>query len=135
MRPRPAPPPVTVITEPGIAMAAPALRALHREAAIATLDWLTESGAVNDAIREVLTHLDSNTGLYVDYLSRMLATRDQWLPFIGSGLLQPDEWAALRRQLEGNIELAVQRHLQKTRAALHGLDQKTFAELADYAAR
>jgi ATP-dependent exoDNAse (exonuclease V) beta subunit len=110
------------------------LKALHRDAAVATLDWLTESGPVNDAIREVLVHVDTNTSLYVDYLARMLATRDQWLPFVGSGLLQPHEAAALRQQLESNIEVAVRGHLEKTHAALRAIDRQALVELANYAA-
>ncbi|MBT8088424.1 MAG: UvrD-helicase domain-containing protein [Gammaproteobacteria bacterium] len=111
------------------------LRALHQAAAVATLDWLTEHGAVNDAIREVLVHVDTSTSLYVDYLARMLATRDQWLPFVGSGALTVDESAALRRQLESNVEVAVTCHLEQIATLLRSVDTAELTELADYAAR
>ena len=111
------------------------LRALHRAAATATLDWLTEQGEVNDAIREVLDHVDTNTSLYVDYLTGMLATRDQWLPFVGTGALTPDESAALRHQLEANIEVAVEGHLEKAVDSLQMTNTVDLAGLGDYAAR
>ena len=90
------------------------LRNLHRAAALATLDWLVESGLAQDATREVLVHVDTNTGLYVAYLSQMLASRDQWLPFIGSGHITNDEAAELRSRFERNLAMAVSSHLQRT---------------------
>ncbi|MBT8091791.1 MAG: UvrD-helicase domain-containing protein [Gammaproteobacteria bacterium] len=110
------------------------LRVLHRAAAVATLDWLTDQGDVNDAIREVLVHVDTNTSLYVDYLTRMLATRDQWLPFVGSGALTVDESDALRRQLESNIEVAVVGHLAQTAALMQEADTADLSVLGDFAA-
>ena len=90
------------------------LRALYQAAALATLDWLTETGPYQEATREVLVHVDANTGLYLAYLAQMLATRDQWLPFIGSGQLAADEAEALRAAFERNLEMAVADHLQRT---------------------
>ena len=90
------------------------LRALYQAAALATLDWLTETGPYQEATREVLVHVDANTGLYLAYLAQMLATRDQWLPFIGSGQLAADEAEALRAAFERNLEIAVADHLQRT---------------------
>lgn len=90
------------------------LRTLQNMAAIATLDWLTENGPFQEATREVLVHVDANTGLYVAYLSQMLATRDQWLPFVGSGRLADDEASALRARFESDLSFAVREHLQRT---------------------
>ena len=87
------------------------LTSLYRAAAVATLDHIASQGDFRDAAFEVLTHLDNNTASYVDYLARMLSTRDQWLPFIGSGSLNSSEAAALRKTLEGNLEVAVCEHL------------------------
>lgn len=53
------------------------LVSIHRAAALATLDYVAISGPAHDAATEVLEHLDNNTGIYVDYLARMLGTRDQ----------------------------------------------------------
>ena len=92
------------------------LLTLHRDAAIATLDYVAMTGAVHDVAAEVLEHLDNNTGIYVDYLARMLGTRDQWLPFTGSGTLSPEDASALRRTLEGNLEKAVSEQLSLTAA-------------------
>jgi len=110
------------------------LRSLHRKAAIATLDWLTESGEVQAATKEVLEHVDNNTGLYVAYLSQMLATRDQWLPFVGAGLLSDEESDVLRCRFEQNLQRTVEDHLQKTRAAIEPDIARTLVELQHYAA-
>jgi ATP-dependent exoDNAse (exonuclease V) beta subunit len=94
------------------------VRKLYRDAAAATLDWLAELGSERDAIEKVLMHLDNNTGLYTAYLSRMLETRDQWLPFIGQGKLESSESLHLRQLLEANLERIVDGHLAATRAAV-----------------
>ncbi len=110
------------------------LRSLYREAAIATLDWLVESGEIQDATTEILAHVDNNTWLYVAYLSQMLATRDQWLPFVGTGLLSDDDSRALRKQFERNLEQTVSEHLGRTRAAFDAESARVIAELQLYAA-
>ncbi|MGB5335266.1 MAG: UvrD-helicase domain-containing protein [Woeseiaceae bacterium] len=94
------------------------LKGLYRAAALATLDWLAENGAMQDATREVLLHIDNNTWSYLAYLSQMLATRDQWLPFVGSGLLSDEESAALRTRFEDNLRHVVGEHLRRTAAAM-----------------
>ncbi|MGI9249233.1 MAG: UvrD-helicase domain-containing protein, partial [Woeseiaceae bacterium] len=110
------------------------LRSLYRLSALATLDWLAESGAMNAATREVLVHVDNNTSVYVSYLAQMLATRDQWLPFVGSGLLTPEESNALRRRFERNLDTAVSDHLARTASAISPAVSTTLSELHDYAA-
>jgi ATP-dependent exoDNAse (exonuclease V) beta subunit len=108
------------------------VKTLYRLAAAATLDWLTESGELRDAVQDVLLHLDNNTSLYVGYLARMLETRDQWLPFVGSG--QTGDSAALRDRFETNLRSTVASHLEKTRAAFPEELVPEVLELADYAA-
>ena len=88
-----------------------AMQLLYRDAATATLDQLAESGDMHEATREVLLHLDNNTWLYVGYLARMLATRDQWLPFVGSGLVDAREASELRHSFERSLEKVVTQHL------------------------
>lgn len=110
------------------------LKSLYRSSALATLDWLTDSGPMNDATREVLVHVDNNTWIYVSYLARMLETRDQWLPFIGSGLLTAEESDALRKQFEQNLDAAVVDHLQRTASAILPSVMTILSELQDYAA-
>jgi ATP-dependent exoDNAse (exonuclease V) beta subunit len=107
-------------------------RSLYRAAAAATLDYLTEPGYSHDAVQEVLLHLDNSTFLYVDYLARMLETRDQWLPFIGSG--QTGDPAALRRKLEGNLRNVVGSHLGQLREAFPRELLPDLLPLAGYAA-
>ena len=107
---------------------------LHRDAAIATLDYVAMTGAVHDVATEVLEHLDNNTGIYVDYLARMLGTRDQWLPFTGSGTLSPEDASVLRQTLEGNLEKAVSEHLNLTAASFPQSIGHELGGLFDYAA-
>ena len=108
------------------------VKSLYRSAAAATLDWLAEPGALRAAVQEVLLHLDNNTSLYVGYLSRMLETRDQWLPFVGTG--QTEDPAALRETLEANLRKVVDTHL----AQLHDIFPRELVPdllpLANYAA-
>lgn len=91
------------------------MSSLYRSAAVLTLDQLTEPGPMHDATEEVLLHVDNNTSLYVSYVARMLATRDQWLPFVGSGLVAAGEEAALRARFENSLAGAVRAYLQRTR--------------------
>jgi ATP-dependent helicase/nuclease subunit A len=107
-------------------------KSLYRAAAAATLDYLAEPGNAHDAVQEVLLHLDNNTFLYVDYLARMLETRDQWLPFIGSG--QTEDPPALRRKLETNLQRVVESHLGQLRDAFPRELLPDLLPLAAYAA-
>jgi ATP-dependent exoDNAse (exonuclease V) beta subunit len=109
------------------------LQAIHKAASIATLDWLAEKGTMQAATVEVLQHVDNNTWVYASYLSQMLSTRDQWLPFVGSGLLSDTDAAVLRQKFEESLKFAVTEHLQRT---ADRLDSKLYAdlcELLDYA--
>ncbi len=110
------------------------LKAVLRSAAIATLDWLAEKGETQVATVEVLQHVDNNTWIYASYLSQMLGTRDQWLPFVGSGLLSDSDAEILRKRFEESLEFAVSEHLQRTASRLSASLQKDLYELLDYAA-
>lgn len=110
------------------------LVSLHRAAATATLDYVAISGPAHDAATEVLEHLDNNTGIYVDYLTRMLGNRDQWLPFTGSGSLSAVDAAELRNLLERNLEQAVRAHLALVTASFPDSVRHELAGLFDYAA-
>jgi len=111
------------------------LTTLHRAAAAATLDHLTTPGEFQEAAATVLTHLDNNTAIYVDYLARMLGTRDQWLPFIGSGAMTAAEAAGLRQVLEGHLDLAVREHLGLVNSLLPTSVTQDLPRLLDCAAR
>ncbi|MDJ0709712.1 MAG: UvrD-helicase domain-containing protein [Woeseiaceae bacterium] len=110
------------------------LSAVRDAAALATLDWLAESGSAAVATREVLTHVDNNTWLYVSYLSAMLKTRDQWLPFIGSGAIEGEEADELRERFEHALEFAVTDHLARVRESLTDSAFNALPPLFDYAA-
>ena len=110
------------------------LKAVHEAAAIATLDWLAEEGPIADATREVLTHVDNNTRSFVSYVAGMLRTRDQWLPFIGSGSLSADEARGLRERFEAALRHAVCDHLERLAAALGSGHYEELPSLCAYAA-
>ncbi len=110
------------------------LIALHRAAAIATLDYLADAGSFSEAATEVLAHLDNNTSVYVDYLARMLGTRDQWLPITGSGELTSEEADRMRAALEANLDAAVRERLALVRRLLAATLRDELLVLFDYAA-
>ena len=109
------------------------LKSLYRLAALATLDWLAENGPMQEATRDVLVHVDNNTWIYVAYLTQMLATRDQWLPFVGSGLLSEPESTALRARFETSLERVVTEHLRRTAASFPADAVQELLGLANYA--
>jgi ATP-dependent helicase/nuclease subunit A len=109
------------------------LQAIHRAASIATLDWLAEKGAMQAATIEVLQHVDNNTWVYASYLSQMLGTRDQWLPFVGSGLLSDTDADVLRQKFEESLKFAVTEHLQRTADRLDSDLYADLCELLDHA--
>ncbi len=78
-------------------------RALYRQAAVASLEWINSDGEYGEAIEVLLGHLDNNTGLYVDYLADMLRVREQWLPVIGGGQGSPGHFDRLRGELETDL--------------------------------
>jgi ATP-dependent helicase/nuclease subunit A len=110
------------------------LQAVYRAAALATLDWLAEKGEMQQATAEVLQHVDNNTWLYASYLSQMLGTRDQWLPFVGSGLLSESDTTDLRQKFEENLAFSVTENLQRTTDALSVAVDDDLCKLFDYAA-
>jgi len=109
------------------------MRQLYRNAAALTLDQLAESGELRAATEQVLSHLDNNTWLYIDYLARMLATRDQWLPFVGSGLVSQEDSDLLRQQFEQSLLQIIAYHIADLANALPLEHASTLLELADYA--
>jgi ATP-dependent helicase/nuclease subunit A len=110
------------------------MSALYRNAAFLTLDQLAENGALRDATEKVLLHVDNNTNLYASYVARMLATRDQWLPFVGSGLLDADEATRLRARFESNLEVTVLKSLSQIHVSMPTATAARAVESAQYAA-
>ena len=110
------------------------LQSVYRAAALATLDWLAEKGGMQQATLEVLQHVDNNTWLYASYLSQMLGTRDQWLPFVGSGLLSESDAEALRDKFEESLEFSVSGQLHRTANALRKNGDCELIGMFDYAA-
>ena len=110
------------------------MSALYRKAAFLTLDQLAENGAMHDATEKVLLHVDTNTSLYASYVARMLATRDHWLPFIGSGLLDAEDAIGLRARFESNLEVTVLDSLARIHASMPAAVSATIIDSAQYAA-
>ena len=109
------------------------MASLYRNAAVLTLDQLTELGALHDATEEVLLHVDNNTALYVSYVARMLATRDQWLPFVGSGLASVSDEIKLRERFENNLAGVVVASLGRTADSVPAHLVPTLLDSARYA--
>ena len=107
---------------------------LYRTAAAATLDWLTTDDALGGAVERVLVHLDNHTGLYISYVARMLASREQWLGITGSGLAAGDNARAARRQLEQSIARIVTSQLEKLHALVPDHRRQELPALLEYAA-
>jgi ATP-dependent exoDNAse (exonuclease V) beta subunit len=105
---------------------------VYRRAALATLDWLAGDDDLSASVENVLTHLDGNTNLYIDYIARMLQSRDQWLEITGSGTSVDAE--AIRRRLESNIGDIVRHQLAVTRERLAAAAPDNLMPLCHYAA-
>lgn len=104
---------------------------LYKEAAAATLDWLASDEAQRVAVERVLEHLDFNVGAYADYLAAMLAKRDQWLQFTGTGQLQDAD--ETRAKLERTLAQQVAARLAVVRQRMEDLGAEEERRLLRYA--
>jgi ATP-dependent exoDNAse (exonuclease V) beta subunit len=111
------------------------LESVYRRAAAATLDWVTADNEQATAIERLLAHLDNHTGIYIDYLARMLETRDQWVTLIGSGI-EPDNAVAseARQRLEEGIRTFVSSRLDSLYKAFEPALRRDILPLLRYAA-
>ncbi len=87
------------------------MKVVYQDAAAATLDYLASDDESSKAVERVLVHLDNNISLYIDYLSRMLASREQWLSITGRGPADDIDAEAARQALERNISVVVEGQL------------------------
>jgi ATP-dependent exoDNAse (exonuclease V) beta subunit len=110
------------------------MQAIYRAAAAATLDWLLSDDAVNAAIEQLLVHLDNNTAAYIEHVARMLATRDQWLPIIGTGRDLEGHDGRVRATLERNIGRRITAHLENLQRLLPPGVEEALLRLGRYAA-
>ncbi len=110
------------------------MQAVYRSAAAATLDWLATSNDYRHAVERVLVHLDSNTGIYIDYVARMLETRDQWLSFVGGGASGGEDFQAVRQKLEQRIGDLIRKRLVQVRDLMPAELSGQLMILAGYAA-
>ena len=109
------------------------MNSIYRNAAAATLDWLTSDDDLGSAVERVLVHLDNNTGLYIAYVARMLASREQWLGITGSGPSNEESARAARDQLEQSIERIVTSQIDKLGALLPDHCRQELSVLLAYA--
>jgi ATP-dependent exoDNAse (exonuclease V) beta subunit len=107
--------------------------AIYRHAAAATLDYLAGRDAAGDAVERILSHLDNNAALYIGYVSRMLASREQWLGITGGGGGQAGEMAAVRKKLESNITDVIARQLALVDSLLPPVCRHELPGLLSYA--
>ena len=110
------------------------LDTLYADAAAATLDWLGDSSGNGQAVEFVLRHLDNNTNRFIAYLAGMLGTRDQWLPFVSSGLDTAGDAGKLREVLETNLSKVLYARLADLQASLPTELAAEFLALGTYAA-
>ncbi len=108
-------------------------RQVYRQAAAATLDYLPDNGAEGRSVRRVLEHVDNNTYTFIENLADLLARRDQWLPFVASGLLNVEASQKLRSQFEQTLQLAIGAQLEAANHYLSAEDKSELVRLADYA--
>lgn len=117
-----------------ITLADSEMQAIYRTAAAATFDWLATSDRMRDAVERTLVHLDNNTGVYIEYVARMLETRDQWLGFVGAGTSGGECIEAIRGKLETRINEVVVERLEFVRGLMPAGLTGALLSLADYAA-
>ncbi|MEQ9563539.1 MAG: 3'-5' exonuclease, partial [Woeseiaceae bacterium] len=111
------------------------MQSMYRRAAAATMDWLVSENERAADVAMLLRHLDNHTGAYIEHVARMLATRDQWLDLVGSGMdLAPETSAAARRRLESNLARYVSTQLEKLRQEFEQLDCSELPRLLAYGA-
>ncbi|HNP36449.1 MAG TPA: UvrD-helicase domain-containing protein [Woeseiaceae bacterium] len=111
------------------------LTQLYEQAAVATLDWLADDDINGHAARDVLQHVDGNTGIYTAQLAGMLKTRDQWLPFVGSGQISNAEALQLRRAFESALQKTVDASMVELRAVVPLELAAEFLALISYAVK
>ena len=109
------------------------MESMYRHAAEATLDYLAERGKAGDAVERILSHLDNNAALYVGYVSRMLASREQWLGITGGGVDSGGDMQVVRRRLENNIGDVIERQLAVVDALLPPICREELPALLAYA--
>jgi len=111
------------------------MQAIYRSAAAATIDWLATENRIREAVESVLVHLDNNAGIYVEYVARMLETRDQWLSFVGGGTAEGENIQAVRQKLEQRVSGLIVERLTQIRDLMPAGVTAALTGLSDYAAK
>lgn len=103
---------------------------LYREAAREILSHLENNYEWSDAVAILLLHLDNDMEKLYDLLVKLLAKRDQWLPYIHFQAT-PD---IIRAELEETLAIIVSETLGKIRAQFDPQVRLELAALLSYAA-
>jgi ATP-dependent exoDNAse (exonuclease V) beta subunit len=103
---------------------------LYRLAARGTLRLLGDAAGPGAAVADLLGHLDNDLGRAEDLLAKLLARRDQWLPFIGAGL----DLDNARQALEGSLARLVERALERVDSLIPAGRREELAEVLHAAA-
>ena len=111
------------------------MQMIYRTAAAATFDWLTTSNSMRTAVEQVLVHLDNNTSVYIEYVARMLESRDQWLTFIASGASGKENMGVVREKLEQRITNLIRERLKWVRKLIPSGLIEQLLKLTAYAAK
>ncbi|MGI9292207.1 MAG: UvrD-helicase domain-containing protein, partial [Gammaproteobacteria bacterium] len=102
---------------------------LYREAAMRTIQQVTETGLDADALRNLLQHLDNRTHTLIGLLTRMLAKRDQWLPFV----FDIGRSDVVRKELEDTLGELVALELKAAEGCIPGEWRNRAVELLRFA--
>lgn len=109
---------------------------LYQEAAMATLQMLSEPGAAGQAIARFLLHRDNQLNEAARLLAEMLGKRDQWLRYIGVNVnMAPEQLQGARVVLEQGLREIVESHLAATHRRLGAQVQRELVPLLRYAGK
>ena len=102
---------------------------LYREAVAEVIHLHHDTEGVNDAVRQLLIHLDNRADILEQLLMQLLSRRDQWLRHVLGDTGQQ------RQQLEKGLAHIVSGSLQKIRATLDPALQQELLVLGAFAAQ
>lgn len=101
---------------------------LYRDAVAEVIHLHHDTQIVNDAVRQLLTHLDNRADVLEQLLIKLLSRRDQWLRHL---MVDADQQ---RQQLEEGLAQIVTASLERLRASLDPVVQQELLVLGAFAA-
>lgn len=107
---------------------------LYHAAVSDLLSHLENDEAGISAIKQLLLHLDNDLGKLQSLLIKLLANRDQWLPYLCFDFSREIHDQQIRQGLEYYFQLIIQAHLQSIRALFPEPLIPDLLSIANYAA-